>query len=77
MYNLLNWSTVPNPPIINEIINISVSIVNVIWSKPTMPNGIISSYTVRYVTDSNSGSMNVVYNGQDVSLFIIHSYIDV
>lgn len=78
IYNLLKWlSTVPNPPVINAIINISVSTVRVIWSRPTMPNGIISSYTIRYIVDSNIESMDVDYNGLEVSVFhtLIHTYV--
>ena len=39
-----------------------------------MPNGIITSYTISYVTDSNSGSENVPYTGEEVSTIILCSY---
>ena len=66
-------STVPNPPVINTVVNISSNSVCVIWTRPTMPNGIITSYTIRYVANSNSGSMNVPYNGEEVSTIISYS----
>ena len=31
-----------------------------------MPNGIITSYTISYVTDSSNESIDVDYNGEEV-----------
>ena len=64
-------STAPNPPVISAIIDINNSTVRVTWTRPTMPNGIITTYIIRYVTDSDgiSGNMNVPYDGEEVSDF--------
>ena len=35
-----------------------------------MPNGIITTYTIIYFTDSNSGNVSVPNNGEEVSIFI-------
>ena len=59
-------SVAPNPPVINAIIAINNSTVHLIWTRPTIPNGIITVYTIMYFTDSNSGSMTVPYNGEEV-----------
>ena len=59
--------TASNPPVINTIIAINNSTVRVNWTRPTMPNGIITVYTIRYVTDNNGGSMDVPYNGEQVN----------
>ena len=66
------------PPAINTIISISNSTIRVNWTRPTMPNGIITIYTVTYVVDgsSNNESMNVPYNGEEVSTIIVHVNID-
>ena len=42
-----------------------------------MPNGIITVYTIRYVTDSDgiSGNMNVPYNGEEVSIIILTMHV--
>ena len=68
-YNYL--STASDPPIINTIITINNSTVRVTWTRPTMPNGNITSYTIRYVTDSNGRSVNVPYNGDQVNTSIL------
>ena len=65
------FSTAPNPPVINEIVNISDSSVRVTWTRPTMLNGIITTYTISYTAGSNSSSMTVPYNGQEVSIIIL------
>ena len=36
-----------------------------------MPNGNITSYTIRYVTDSNGRSVDVPYNGDQVNTSIL------
>ena len=66
-------STAPNPPVINAIIDINNSTVRVTWTRPTMPNGVIAVYTIRYVTDSDgiSGNLNVPYNGEEVSVVLL------
>ena len=40
-----------------------------------MPNGIITTYTIRYIVDGNSMSMsrNVSYNGEEVSAITLCS----
>ena len=61
----MHWlSTAPNPPVIDEIVNISSRVVRVTWSRPTMPNGIITLYTVIV---NNSETVTVPYNGENVS----------
>ena len=62
---------VANPPVINAVVNISSSVVRVNWTRPTMPNGIITTYTIRYVANSNSESMNIPYNGEEVSTVVL------
>ena len=59
-------SVAPNPPIISTIIAINNSTVRAIWTRPTMPNGIITVYTIMYFTDSSSENMTVPYNGEEV-----------
>ena len=59
-------SVAPNPPVINAIIAINNSTVRVIWTRPTMPNGIITVYTIMYFTDSSSENMTAPYNGEEV-----------
>ena len=56
-----------NPPVINTVTAISSSAVRVNWTRPTRPNGIITTYTISYDTNSNSGSRSVPYNGEEVS----------
>ena len=67
----MTLSTAPNPPIISAVTDINNSTVRVTWTRPTIPNGIITTYTIRYVTDSDgiSGNMNVPYDGEEVSGF--------
>ena len=65
-YNVL--CTAPNPPVIDEVVNISTSAVRVTWISPTMPNGIITIYTITY---NNSTNVTVPYNRTNVSKIII------
>ena len=65
------FSTAPNPPVINEVVNISDSSVCVTWTRPTMLNGIVTTYTISYTARSNSSSVTVPYNGQEVSIIIL------
>ena len=59
--NLLIISIAPNPPNITAVVNISSSIVRVTWTRPTMPNGIITMYTIMYTVDGGDDqSVNVV-----------------
>ena len=64
-------SVAPDPPVINAIIAINNSTVRVTWMRPTMPNGIITFYTIMYFTDSNSENMSVPYTGEEVSIYIL------
>ena len=66
----LSWSTASNAPVINAVIAINNSTVHVTWTRPTMPNGIITTYTIIYFTDSNSGNVSVPNNVEEVSVFI-------
>ena len=63
-----------NPPVINTVTAISSSTVRVNWTRPTTPNGIITTYTISYDTGSNIGSRSVPYNGEEVSTIILCSY---
>jgi len=67
-YNVL--CTAPNPPVINATVNINTSTVRVTWIRPTMPNGIITIYTITY---NNSTNVTVPYNGTNVSKIIIRT----
>ena len=70
-------TTVPSPPIINAVTAVDSTSVQVQWSKPTNPNGILSIYTITYIIEgSGSVTENIPYNGQPVSeihTWIIHS----
>ena len=68
-------SVAPNPPVINAIIDINNSTVRVIWTRPTIPNGIITIYTIMYFTDSNSENMTVPYNGEEVRKLFVRNVI--
>ena len=65
------FSTAPNPPVINEVVDISDSSVLVTWTRPTMLNGIITTYTISYTAGSNSSNVTVPYNEQEVSTIIL------
>ena len=66
-------SVAPNPPVINAIIAINNSTIHVIWTRPTMPNGILTVYTIMYFTDSNSENMTVLYNGEEVRRLFVRN----
>jgi len=59
--------TVPNPPVIDDVTNISSSVVRVTWTRPTNPNGILLTYTITYVNNGDTRSQTVNYNGEEVS----------
>ena len=64
----------PSPPVINAVTAIDSTSVQVQWSKPTNPNGILLTYTITYIIEgSGSVTENIPYNGQPVS--DIHTYI--
>ena len=63
----------PSPPVINAVTAINSTSVRIDWSMPTNPNGILTVYTIAYnVEDSNSRTVNILYNGQPVSSYTIH-----
>ena len=66
--HIMIFAQLSNPPVINTIVDINSSTVRVTWTRPTMPNGIITTYTVTY---NNSMSMTVPYNGENVSNILI------
>ena len=65
--------TASTPPAINTVTGISSSAVRVTWTRPTMPNGIITTYTIMYVVDGNNMNVNVPYNGEEVSAIVLYS----
>ena len=50
----------PNPPVIQALSVLNAQSVQVTWTAPTQPNGVITSYNITYVTDD--GSNYVVIN---------------
>ena len=56
---------------INNITDISSSVVRVTWTRPDVLNGILISYTITYVTDGPPTDMIVDYNQQEVSCLYI------
>ena len=61
-------SIAPGPPVINTVTNISSSIVHVTWTRPAVLNGILVSYTITYVVNTDVRSITVDYNGEEVSM---------
>ena len=60
---------------INAVTAIDSTSVQVEWSAPTNPNGILTIYTIVYnIEGGGSTTMNVPYNGQRVSDYI-HAYL--
>ena len=70
MYLYINpiLSIVPSPPVINTVTNISSSIVHVTWTRPAVLNGVLVSYTITYVINTDVRSVTVDYNGEEVSM---------
>ncbi|XP_065904304.1 receptor-type tyrosine-protein phosphatase delta-like isoform X2 [Dysidea avara] len=62
---------VPDPPMINNITDISSSVVRVTWTRPDVLNGILISYTITYVTDGPPTDMIVDYNQQETQFYDI------
>ena len=74
MYISMYMLSASTPPTIDTVTGISNSTIHVNWTRPTMPNGIITIYTVTHLVDgsTNSESMNISYNGAEVRTIIIH-----
>ena len=53
---------------INTVTNISSSVVRVTWTRPAVLNGILISYTITYVINTDVRSITVDYNGEEVSM---------
>ena len=74
-------TTAPNPPMINGVTAIDSTSVQVDWSIPTNPNGILTVYAITYNIEGGvSMTVNVQYNGQLVMYMCtyigdIHTYI--
>ena len=67
MYSLY-INSAPSPPVINAVTAIDSTSVQVEWSIPTNPNGMLTIYTIMYnVEGGSSRTVNVPYNGQPVS----------
>ena len=47
---------------------INSSTVCVTWTRPAVQNGILTSYSVKYVTIAGTRNILVEYNGEEVSL---------
>jgi len=62
----------PNPPVIDDITNISSSVVLVTWTRPAILNGILVSYTITYIINGGSRSTTVDYNEEEVSLSCLY-----
>jgi len=56
---------------INSVSNISSSVVRVTWTRPTTLNGVLTSYTIKYVDviTSNTGSIIVDFNAEEVGMY--------
>ena len=62
-------TTAPSPPVITAVTAIDATSVQVTWSMPTNPNGILTVYTITYnVEGGNSRTVNIPYSGQPVSI---------
>ena len=71
-------SLAPSPPVITTITNISRSVVHVTWTRPTVLNGALFSYTITYAINTDSRSrISVDYNGEEVSLCIHCTNLDI
>ena len=65
-------TTAPNPPVINAVTAIDSTSVQIEWSMPTNPNGILTFYTIAYNVEVGSNrAVNIPYNGQPVSTLYI------
>ena len=59
--------TVPSAPVITSVTAIDSFSVQVIWSAPIDPNGVISGYTITYNVGEIFNAINVLFNGETVS----------
>ena len=64
-------SIAPGPPVINTVTNISSSVARVTWTRPTVLNGILATYTISYVINADTRRVTVDYNGEEVSMHIL------
>ena len=69
IYNtyFITSSTVSSAPVITSVTAIDSFSVQVIWSAPTDPNGVISGYTITYSIEEILNAINVSFNGETVS----------
>ena len=58
----------PSPPVITSVTNISSSVVHVTWTRPAVFNGVLTSYTITYVVNTDTRSLSEDYNGEEVSM---------
>jgi len=73
--HIMHWDIcfshiVADPPVIDDITNISSSVVRVTWTRPAVLNGILVSYTIMYIINGGSRSTTVDYNEEEVSCCI-------
>jgi len=60
----------PNPPVLISVTTIDSQSVHATWRAPTQPNGVLTSYTISYHTNTGSDlSVDVPYNGRMVSTY--------
>ena len=62
---------------ITSVTNISSSVVRVTWTRPTVLNGALTSYTITYVVNTDTRSLSEDYNGEEVSMSISRSFLDI
>ena len=61
----------PSPPVINTVTAIDSTSVQVEWSIPTNPNGILTVYTITYSIEGGvSMTISVPYNGRLVIYYV-------
>ena len=70
-------SIAPSPPVITSVTNISSSVVRVTWTRPAVLNGVLISYTITYVVNTDTRSLSEDYNGEEVSVSISCSFFDI
>ena len=62
-------ATAPSPVVITAVTAIDATSVQVAWSMPANPNGILTVYTITYnVEGDNSRTVNIPYSGQPVNI---------
>ena len=75
VYNILihtYMTTAPSPPVINAVTAIDSTSVQVEWSIPSSPNGMLTVYTITYsIEGGDSITVKIPYNGQPVSILYI------